>query len=405
MKKNSIESGQEIYNLFTSIPLICNSGIFMPTNLIVALLVFIGANILLLFQSYISVLIVNFCLIINVVLYSFYFRKSKFVIEKSQIIISAQYENIKNQLDSHQLIMDFDTSEFELSIFRNEVNEVMKINTDKGIVLSKFSSIFSSASSLISIIVLYIGYLLVLNKDFTIGDILVLNSFIGILIPYTNKMIDQLNQYPIVIVNLQRVSDYLFDSFIPKQYGTKLISYIEKIEFTNMNFSFGDNKVFNSFKMKIDNSDTLVLIKGESGIGKSTLLNIIHLKLECSNYFINDVVSYEYSLLNLRKHFSYYHNSHGLINGTILDNLRYGNETKKIEEIYKICNLTEIHERIKQLPNGYYTQIKYNDLILSTGEIQRICLARTLLKKADFYLLDEPFSNLDEITADNILNK
>ena len=279
-----------------------------------------------------------------------------------------------------------------------------KINIKKTDTLFTISSIFSFLSSLMSILILFAGYLLVKKYSQELGDIVILNSYLAVFIPFANKIIDSANMLPQAIVSIDRISSVLKESIHDDndEYQLKQLKF-NHISFRNYNFSYSEKNVFNDLDIDFDKSEKLVLIQGKSGVGKSTLLTNLFNGYMYENIFLNDIPTSSYSKSEYQNMIGFYHNSHGIFTGTVIENLVYGNENIDMNEIEEFCKLTDIYDRISELQNGFYTTIDAKTPILSTGEIQRLSLARTFIKKAPLTLLDEPFSNLDEITTNKII--
>ena len=92
-----------------------------------------------------------------------------------------------------------------------------------------------------------------------------------------------------------------------------------------------------------------------------------------------------------------------MVNGSILENLCYGNKNATLEQVIQCAKSVQIHEFISNLPKGYDTQINERSLNLSGGQKQRISIARALLNNPHILILDEPTSSLDYSTEAEII--
>ncbi|HCW52296.1 MAG TPA: ABC transporter ATP-binding protein [Clostridium sp.] len=169
------------------------------------------------------------------------------------------------------------------------------------------------------------------------------------------------------------------------------------IEFNNVSFEYEKNEpVLKNINFTAENQK-LTAIVGDSGAGKSTILNLI------SKYYdpvggtikIGGICTSDYESTQVLKKISLVDQDIFLFNDTIKNNIRYAKEDASDEEIIKACKEANCHEFIKKLENGYDTCIGENGNSLSGGERQRLSIARAILKDSPILLLDEATASLD----------
>ena len=165
--------------------------------------------------------------------------------------------------------------------------------------------------------------------------------------------------------------------------------------------------LFQNFNLKIEPGTTNAIV-GQSGFGKTTLLNLLFRIYDPSEGKIlidgQDIKDLQYK--SFRKYVSIIPQNGILFNDTILFNLQYGNPDASLKEIQEIAKKCEMHDSIMQMQDGYDTQVGDLGGKLSGGERQRILIARGLLKKdAKIFLFDEATSNLDSYTEKMITNE
>ncbi len=175
------------------------------------------------------------------------------------------------------------------------------------------------------------------------------------------------------------------------------------IEFENVAFGYkndeSDRKVISDFSMKIDAGKTVALV-GPSGGGKTTLCHLIPRfyeidegRITVDGYDIRDL-----SRNSLRKNIGIVQQDVFLFNGTIKENIAYGNFDASDEEIAEAAKKANIHEYIQSLPDGYETNVGERGVKLSGGQKQRVSIARAFLKNPPILILDEATSALDNAT-------
>lgn len=147
-------------------------------------------------------------------------------------------------------------------------------------------------------------------------------------------------------------------------------------------------------------SGATIGVIGGTGSGKSTLVNLVSRLYDVSQGKVmvggHDVR--EYDLQTLRNAVSVVLQQNTLFSGTILDNLRWGNENATLEECRHACRLAQADGFIMEMPNQYDTKIEQGGTNVSGGQKQRICIARALLKKPKILVLDDSTSACDTET-------
>lgn len=165
--------------------------------------------------------------------------------------------------------------------------------------------------------------------------------------------------------------------------------------------------LFKDFSLNIEPGTTNAIV-GQSGFGKTTLLNLLYRIYDPTEgqILIDGQNIKDLHFDSFRKYISIIPQNGILFNDSILFNLQYGNPDASREEIEDIAKRCEIHDSIMQMRDGYNTHVGDLGGKLSGGERQRILIARGLLKKdAQIFLFDEATSNLDSYTEKNITNE
>ena len=178
------------------------------------------------------------------------------------------------------------------------------------------------------------------------------------------------------------------------------------IEYKNVSFSYPNRKesIFKNTSLNIRKGEKIALI-GESGIGKSTFIKLIKRfwdvnsgDIKLDNIDIKDV-----NTESLRNSQTLVSQETYLFNESIRENIKVGNEDASESDIIEAAKKASIHDFILSLPKGYDTKVSELGGNLSSGERQRIGLARAFLKDSEVLILDEPTSNLDALNEGEIL--
>ena len=153
-------------------------------------------------------------------------------------------------------------------------------------------------------------------------------------------------------------------------------------------------------------SGAVVGILGETGSGKSTLMQLIPRLYDATQgtVYVGGVNVKDYDLTALRDAVSMVLQKNELFSGTIKDNLRWGNENATDEQLIHACELAQADGFIRQFPDGYDTVIEQGGANVSGGQKQRLCIARALLKNPKILILDDSTSAVDTAT-DSLIRK
>lgn len=170
-----------------------------------------------------------------------------------------------------------------------------------------------------------------------------------------------------------------------------------KIEFKNVNFEYIENHpVLRDLNLTVAKNETLAIV-GNSGGGKSTLVNLIprFYDIKSGSITIDDVDIRNFSLKSLRHNVSMVFQDNFLYSGTIKENIMMGNPNATEDELQKAIESAHLQDMIAELPQGLDTMLGERGLTLSGGQRQRVAIARAMLRNAPIVILDEATSALD----------
>ncbi|MBU0682836.1 MAG: ATP-binding cassette domain-containing protein, partial [Candidatus Omnitrophica bacterium] len=180
--------------------------------------------------------------------------------------------------------------------------------------------------------------------------------------------------------------------------GEKCFNGIEReISLQNVSFSYpGHGEVLSAVSVRVPKGKMIAFVGG-SGAGKSTLIDVIlGFHSPSDGRVLCDGVSLaEFEINSFRRKVGYVPQDSALFNMTIKDNLLWALETAQEKDIISACCQANADEFIRQLPEGYNTFVGDRGVRLSGGQVQRIALARSILRKPELLILDEATSALD----------
>ncbi|MBB1151088.1 MULTISPECIES: ABC transporter ATP-binding protein [unclassified Myroides] len=173
-----------------------------------------------------------------------------------------------------------------------------------------------------------------------------------------------------------------------------------RIELKQVSFHYPNGtRALKEVSMLIEPNKTTALV-GLSGAGKSTVINLLDKFYEPSHgqILLDGIDLKEYDTKELRKHIGLVLQKNHIFQGSIAENIRYGDENASFEDVVDAAKKAYIHEQIVDLPQGYESDAR----LLSGGQQQRIAIARLFLKDPAIIFLDEPTASLDAIATEQI---
>ena len=192
---------------------------------------------------------------------------------------------------------------------------------------------------------------------------------------------------------------------IENGFSTKKITH-GQLSFEQVSFTYPDTgiKALNDISFELKEGETLGIV-GKTGSGKSTLLDLIARLYDPNEgkVIIDNQNANAYTLNNLREVIGYVPQNPFLFSESIEDNIRFGKNDASIEEIVEAAKNAAVHNNIKGFKDGYKTLLGERGVTLSGGQIQRISIARALIKDPMILLFDDCLSAVDADTEEKIL--
>ncbi|MEX0270049.1 ABC transporter ATP-binding protein [Leptolyngbyaceae cyanobacterium UHCC 1019] len=170
-----------------------------------------------------------------------------------------------------------------------------------------------------------------------------------------------------------------------------------KVEFSHLTFSYVPGRpVLQDINLRVEPCQTVALV-GRSGSGKSTLVKLLfrYFEPESGAILMDGEDVRRLDITAYRQRLAIVHQEVDIFNGTLLDNLTYGNPHATVEQVKDACRIAQADEFIRQMPRGYATTVGERGVRLSGGQRQRVGIARALIMNPDVLVFDEATSSLD----------
>lgn len=299
--------------------------------------------------------------------------------------------------------------------FERDTQSMRRSAVRAGWLRGLFQSSIIFLSSLALALVLWRGGQLTRENLMLVGSLAVFMNYATSITTYVQDLVGTIANLINSQVNIERIQRLLNtqsdvvdtpeviarygDTFHPKQENWEALR--GDIEFRDVTFRYpdGEENVLEHFNLKVPQG-SMVAIVGETGAGKSTLVNLVCRFYEPTQgqVLIDGRDARERSQLWLHSHIGYVLQTPHLFSGTVLENLRYGNPDATMEEIQAAVKRVSADKVIARMEQGYDSPVGEGGDLLSTGEKQLLSFARALLANPQILVLDEATSSVDTLT-------
>ncbi len=325
--------------------------------------------------------------------------------EERRVNETLQFNFLSNILQGIKEIKLFNSNQYFLSFF--------KIHTKKALYASKKFNVISLSPRLVLEIILAFSLCVVLIKGLLLNnDYKLIISTTAVfmasairLMPSLNKIIMSVNNIKYYETSISKLFDHEKKLRSYSQQDKELINFKENINFKNISFGYlKDKKILENTNLEILSGDKIGIV-GDSGKGKSTIVNLISGLIKQSSgeiYVDNKKIDFEFVLNNL----SLVPQTPFFANGSIKENLCFGIDTDKINlnKVNESLKIVELFNFVNEMDNKLDTIIGEKGASLSGGQLQRLGIARSLYSNPDILILDESTNALDKDTQKKIIN-
>ncbi len=330
-------------------------------------------------------------------------KSQKHFINQQNYLGSVDGE-VEEMISGHTVIKAFNAEEKSMKNFDKD-NELLCTSGFKAQFLSGLMQpIMNFVANLNYTIIAILGAIFAINGKITIGNI---QSFIQYSRNFTNP-IAQLAQISNLIQSMIAASERVFNFLNLDEYvdeGTKNCDKVKgNIEFKHVKFGYDPNKIIiKDFNAKVSSGQKIAIV-GPTGAGKTTMVKLLMRFYELSGgeILLDGVNIKDYKRKEYETVFAMVLQDTWLFNGTILDNLRYGNLNASDKEVMDAAKTASADFFVRTLPEGYNSMINEETNNISGGQKQLLTIARAILANPKVLILDEATSNVDTRTEELI---
>lgn len=326
-----------------------------------------------------------------------------------QTKIDSLNSRIQENITNIRVVKSFVRDDFEKETF-NKANEDLKdksLSAMKIIILTM--PIMTLAMNITTMAVVWFGGRQIIAGDMPVGDLTAFTTYI-VQILMSLMMVGMIMiQGSRALASSKRIKEVLttevdLNDNEAKQKDKK----VEKgeIEFRNVGFRYykkNHNNVLKHISFHANPGEVVGII-GSTGSGKSSLVQLIPrlYDVDEGEVLVDGINVKDYSLTNLRNGVAMVLQKNTLFSGTIMENLRWGDEDATDEEVYEMASYAQADGFVRSFTDGYDMELGQGGVNVSGGQKQRLCIARALLKKPKILILDDSTSAVDTATEAEI---
>lgn len=330
----------------------------------------------------------------------YYNKKISTVFSKNRKKIAELNSHLEDALSGIRVIKSFTAEKLEYEKFQADNDDFVDIKKESYMNMGGFNTLITAFSSLLYILTAIMGAFYIAKNEITAIDLIAYLLYISTLLQTVETIVQFTEQFQLGLSGFKRycavmdIPETIMD--IPD--ARNIEQFNGQIDFVNVGFSYNDygNKVLNDLNVTIKKGENVAII-GPSGGGKTTMVNLIPRFYETSSgsILIDGVDIKNIKLKSLRENIGIVQQDVYLFNGTIAENIAFGNPTATMTDIIDASKLAGVHEFVEKMEMGYDTCVGDRGERLSGGQKQRISIARLFLKNPPILILDEATSSLD----------
>ena len=297
--------------------------------------------------------------------------------------------------------------EQEIEKMEHQLKEVAEKGYKLDIIQANFGAVgwcvFQSFQALCLGFTGYMAY----KGEISVGDIALYQTYFATIVNQVSNLITLLPTISKGTECITSVGEVLLAHDIEENEGKEKIAEVKgEFTFADVTFAYDKEKpILSGFNLKVNQGETVALV-GESGAGKTTLINMVigFIKPQTGMLFLDGKDMEELNLRSYRNFLAVVPQNSILFSGTIRDNITYGMNNISEEKLWDAIRAANLESFIKALPQGLDTKVGEHGGKLSGGQRQRISIARALIRDPKVIVLDEATSALDSVSEREIQN-
>jgi len=351
----------------------------------------------------ISLLVIPISLVIMITIT----KKSQKYFVQQQAVLGKLNGHIEEAYAGQNIIKAFGREKAIIAEF-NEYNEGLRESARKANFMSGIiMPILSFVGNIGYILIAVVGALFSINFGLAVGDIQAFLQYSQQFMQPISQTANIMNVLQSSVAAAERIFELLEEPEEEPVANPQSITNPEgNVTFNHVDFGYTPEKIIiHDFNFTAQAGQTVAIV-GPTGAGKTTMINLLMRFYDVNNgtITIDEVAINQMDRTYLRSQFGMVLQDTWLFNGTIYENIAYGNENATEAEIYEAAKITNVDHFVRTLPHGYQTVINEEATNISQGQKQLLTIARAVVKNPKIMILDEATSSVDTRTEILIQN-
>lgn len=403
---DNAKTGQLLSRLTSDIAEVGELAFMAPFDLIVCTLTMGGTLILLLYLNLKLGLIISLLLIFKSIHTVWINRKMKVAFRENRVKNGEITAQVEESLGGIRIIKAFAQEDYELGQFQKRNGAYLKAREASYKLLGRFSSSINFFTNATNLLVLCLGGVMIAAKEITGSDFVAYLLYVNLFMRPLFRLTMFVEMYQRGMAGFNRFQE-LMDAKAEITDAPTAPEHVQlkgKVEFDHVSFSYLSGRpVLKDFSLQIAQGETVAFV-GATGTGKTTLANILlrFYDVQEGAVKIDGIDIRNLRQRDLRRQIGLVQQDVFMFSDSVAKNIAYGKIGASAEEIEAAAGNAAASEFIKNLPQGFDTEIGERGVKLSGGQKQRLAIARVFLKNPPIVVLDEATSSLDNKTEGQI---